>query len=284
MARGRVIVALAFAGVAAALTASLFDVVNTFAVPRAARVQHVPDGRASHGRSARSKLNSPVVRHDAGKVWPAHYVNPFEGEKLKVGGDKTKALFTALVAAFAAFSLHTADVISKATLGLPLWAGPSAGVCVMFSVAAVGAADAGTLTDFPAVFKFAVEVAIAVTGSCAFAVWASSQFSSLAVRRALSVGVCAAWMLFNPGSAVFPPSAGYCALYIDQLLAGGPLGKLSYTFGVFPCALGVMVVLLSSRLAAFVGAGPLRLVWNAKMRRERHRAAMKRIPARVFAR
>mmetsp|Transcript_43429 Transcript_43429/g.102292 ORF Transcript_43429/g.102292 Transcript_43429/m.102292 type:complete len:316 (+) Transcript_43429:90-1037(+) len=273
-ARGRLIVALAFATAAIALEAR-----HAFAVARAAGEQQVREGglRSHSRRVRRSDLKSPplVVRHQAATTiaWPkkseTEEVEILEHEKLEVGGPKTRACFTAFVAGFAALSLHTADAITKRTLGLPLWAGPSAGVCVMFAVAAVSAADQGTLTDFPGVFKFAVQVATAVTGSCAFAVFASSYFSSLAIRRALSVSICAAWMLFNPASAVFPPSAGYCALYIDQLLAGGPLGKLSYVFGVFPCALGVMVVLLSTRFATVVAAGPLRALWVKRLQRRR---------------
>lgn len=181
-------------------------------------------------------------------------------QKLSFRSEKTRGIFVAAVAACAAFALHTADAATKAMLGLPLWAGPSAGVCVMFAVAAVTAAEHGSLTDYAGVTKFGVQVALAVTGSCAFAVWACSVFPGVAARRTVAVGVAAAWMLLNPASAVFPPSAGYCALYIDQLLANGPMAQLSYTFSVFPCALGVLTVLFASRAATLLGVQPLKMM------------------------
>mmetsp|Transcript_54721 Transcript_54721/g.128027 ORF Transcript_54721/g.128027 Transcript_54721/m.128027 type:complete len:264 (+) Transcript_54721:77-868(+) len=175
-------------------------------------------------------------------------------------GAKRKAVLTAAVAAFAAFTLHAADVLTKATWGLPLWAGPSAGVCVMFAVAAVAAAEEGKLQDFASITKFALQVGVGVTGSCAFAVFVCSQLPSVVLRRTVAVGIAALWMLLNPYSAVFPPSAGYCALYIDQLLVNGPMAKLSYVFSLFPCGMGVMVVLLSTRIAAAFGVQPVRLL------------------------
>mmetsp|Transcript_43339 Transcript_43339/g.99881 ORF Transcript_43339/g.99881 Transcript_43339/m.99881 type:complete len:427 (+) Transcript_43339:61-1341(+) len=186
-------------------------------------------------------------------------------------GSKRKAFVTAGVAAFAAFALHTADVTTKALWGLPLWAGPSAGVCVMFAVAAVTAAEDGQLRDIFGITKFALQVAMGVTGSCAFAVWTCTMLPSVAARRGIAVGLAALWMILNPYSAVFPPSAGYCALYIDQLISNGPMSKLSYTFSVFPCGLGVMVVLLSTRVAAAFGVKPVRMVsdWVRRWRGSR---------------
>eukprot|EP00403_Amphidinium_massartii_P031570 CAMPEP_0178448230 /NCGR_PEP_ID=MMETSP0689_2-20121128/41863_1 /TAXON_ID=160604 /ORGANISM="Amphidinium massartii, Strain CS-259" /LENGTH=222 /DNA_ID=CAMNT_0020073381 /DNA_START=182 /DNA_END=850 /DNA_ORIENTATION=+ len=204
-----------------------------------------------------------------------------ESKKLEFDVPHTKALFTALVAGFAALALHTADSMTKASLGLPLWAGPSAGVCVMFAVAAVTAAEQGTLGDLAGTAKFGVQVALAVTGSCAFAVWACSHFSSVVMRRTVAVGVCALWMLLNPTSAVFPPSAGYCALYIDQLLSSGPMAHLSYTFSVFPCGLGVMTILLATRVATLLGSQPLRMLSKTLKQRQ---SSMVQVPVNAHAR
>jgi len=219
-------------------------------------------------RGKRSK--SPVVRDQADvkirEITPIKLDEIEAKPKLSFGSEKTKGIFIAAVAAFAAFSLHTADAATKAMWGLPLWAGPSAGVCVMFAVAAVTAAEQGNLTDYAGVTKFGLQVALAVTGSCAFAVWACTVFPSVAARRTIAVGVAAAWMLLNPVSAVFPPSAGYCALYIDQLLSNGPMAKLSYTFSVFPCALGVMVVLIASRAATVMGVKPLKMLSRSQQK------------------
>mmetsp|Transcript_74044 Transcript_74044/g.138342 ORF Transcript_74044/g.138342 Transcript_74044/m.138342 type:complete len:264 (-) Transcript_74044:94-885(-) len=228
----------------------LFGESATFAASAAIR------GSALRG----SKVPAPIVQRKQADANVQTTSVEVEQKAVFKMGAKRKAVLTALVAAFAAFTLHTADAVTKAAWGLPLWAGPSAGVCVMFAVAAVAAAEEGKIQDFAGITKFALQVGIGVTGSCAFAVFVCSFLPSVAARRTVAVGIAALWMILNPFSAVFPPSAGYCALYIDQLLANGPMARLSYTFSVFPCGVGVMVVLLSSRIAAGFGVQPVRIL------------------------
>mmetsp|Transcript_25934 Transcript_25934/g.47404 ORF Transcript_25934/g.47404 Transcript_25934/m.47404 type:complete len:264 (+) Transcript_25934:55-846(+) len=215
--------------------------------------------RASSSALRGHRAPSTIQRKQADARVETVSIEVVEDESFKMGA-KRKAVLTAAVAAFAAFTLHTADALTKASWGLPLWAGPSAGVCVMFAVAAVAAAEEGKIRDFAGVTKFALQVGIGVTGSCAFAVFVCSHLPSIALRRTVAVGIAALWMILNPYSAVFPPSAGYCALYIDQLLVKGPMAHLSYVFSLFPCGVGVMVVLLSSRIAAGFGVQPVRIL------------------------
>mmetsp|Transcript_61430 Transcript_61430/g.114032 ORF Transcript_61430/g.114032 Transcript_61430/m.114032 type:complete len:263 (-) Transcript_61430:328-1116(-) len=230
----------------------LFGGSATFAAPAALRCSR----SALRGSSAPT---TAIQRQQADARFQTTTIQVVEPQSFKMGA-KRKGVLTAAVAAFAAFTLHTADALTKASWGLPLWAGPSAGVCVMFAVAAVAAAEEGKIQDFAGITKYALQVGMGVTGSCAFAVFVCSQLPSVVLRRTVAVGIAALWMLLNPFSAVFPPSAGYCALYIDQLLVNGPMAKLSYMFSVFPCGVGVMVVLLSSRIAAGFGVQPVRLL------------------------
>jgi len=268
--RASIIVAIA-AAIAVRATSSLaFSMPTLDSVPSRRRSSWVPPRETQRVRKGPSLSTRQFTAPGQADQTPpaAEGASPPEQDQmlvphLQLKGQRSRNLFVASVAAFAAFSLHMADSISKAKLGLPLWAGPSAGVCVMFAVASVAAAEDGALEDYRSLAKFAAELALAVTGSCLFAVFTTVAFTSVATRRTLAVGFCAAWMLLNKHSAVFPPSAGYCALYIDHVLAGGPMATLGYVFSVFPCALGVMVVLAATRGAALLGTQTIMQWWPA---------------------
>mmetsp|Transcript_6420 Transcript_6420/g.14044 ORF Transcript_6420/g.14044 Transcript_6420/m.14044 type:complete len:282 (-) Transcript_6420:107-952(-) len=176
-----------------------------------------------------------------------------------VGGSTTRGLFIAAVAASAAAVLHYADRLSRILWALPLWAPPAAAACVMFAVAGVDALESDSSLDLGAVTKLGFQAVSAVAGSCCLAVFAGSCLSSVAARRAVAVAACAAWMILSPTSKVFPPSAAYSVLYIDQLILQGPFVPLSYKYAFFPCALGVLVVLYTTHLAALAGSKPLRM-------------------------
>merc|ERR1719272_1403427 len=66
--------------------------------------------------------------------------------------------------------------------------------------------------------------------------------------RAIAIAACSYVMADFPGCSYFPPLAAMCSLYADQAMSGGPLAKLAYGYTMFPCILGTLFLLYTTRL------------------------------------
>mmetsp|Transcript_24519 Transcript_24519/g.56510 ORF Transcript_24519/g.56510 Transcript_24519/m.56510 type:complete len:274 (+) Transcript_24519:51-872(+) len=182
----------------------------------------------------------------------------------RLGGARTRAMLVAAIAACSAYVLHLADIFCRSQWSLPLWLPPTAGVCIMYALDSVTAAEHMPNLDLQFQAQLAVRTVVALLGSCSLAVLIGSIFKCLVVRRVMAVAMCTAWMLLVPKSNFFPPSAAYAAIYVDHLQTKGPLAHLTYRYAAFPCALGVLIVYFSTHLLAFLAMKPLRFLTTRK--------------------
>lgn len=170
----------------------------------------------------------------------------------------TEAVLTALVAGCAIGTISTLNRISVSSFGLPLWAPPLGAVALIFAKDSVTAAKEGKCMAIAPIRKNASRIGIAVAGACLLAVFSSTFPCALSLRRGVVVAIAALWMQFFKGSAFFPPTGAFCVLWMDQVAAKGPLSSLGYTYALFPCALGTVLLLLLCRAYSALAVGPTR--------------------------
>mmetsp|Transcript_8938 Transcript_8938/g.10325 ORF Transcript_8938/g.10325 Transcript_8938/m.10325 type:complete len:100 (-) Transcript_8938:166-465(-) len=67
---------------------------------------------------------------------------------------------------------------------------------------------------------------------------------------------CAAFsMTVNPSAGYFPPAGAFCALYVEKAMSHGL--RPGIEFALFPCAIGVALLLVFTRVITFMMAHPL---------------------------
>merc|ERR1711920_505163 len=83
---------------------------------------------------------------------------------------------------------------------------------------------------------------------------------AFATCRAVAVAASASWMCAFPACIYFPPAGAFCALYVDQTIANATFSTLQYKYALFPCASGIIFLLLCTRALASVLSIPLQTV------------------------
>merc|ERR1719436_290726 len=111
---------------------------------------------------------------------------------------------------------------------------------------------------FNQIIDKALKAGSAVAVSVVLAVLVTKLLGASPLGRALAVGICSLFMSLSPISAFFPPSAAFCALYVDQAIAGGPLAALVYRYALTPCFAGTALLLIFTRVITAALAQPLR--------------------------
>lgn len=188
---------------------------------------------------------------------PARVSVAAEASASSIGGQKTQAVMTAVISAVAIYMLTLANEVTKTCVG-PLWAPPLGAIALIFGSAATAAADKGSLWSPQATLRQALQIAVALGGACTIAVALGQTLGYSALSRALSVALCSLWMAAVPVSSFFPPVGAFCVLYLDQVLANGPLAALAYKYAIFPCVTGTLFLFFATRAAALAVAPLLR--------------------------
>lgn len=180
--------------------------------------------------------------------------SPAATKQLAIGGVKTQALVSAFVAGASVFLLSALGQAIKT----PLWAPPLGAVSLIFSADAVAQAKEGKIMASSQILDKALKAGSGVAGAVLLSVLITEVLGPSPLGRALVVGVCGLFMSLSPISAYFPPAAAFCALYVDQAIAGGPLAKMVYRYAFTPCFAGTALLLIFTRVITAAIAQPLR--------------------------
>uniref|UniRef100_A0A7S4UG19 Uncharacterized protein n=1 Tax=Alexandrium monilatum TaxID=311494 RepID=A0A7S4UG19_9DINO len=181
-----------------------------------------------------------------------------------VGGARTEASLTALVAGMSVGLLCAIGQCTQKSFGLPLWAPPLGAVSLIFASEATAAARDGKIMAPAAIWQRALKAGSTVAGACIVAVLVTRVLGPSPLGRAVAVATASLWMTAFPMSGYFPPTGAFCALYVDQAIGAGALAKLGLKYALFPCGAGTVLLLVFTRLIAGVLARPLRAVQKSK--------------------
>jgi len=181
-----------------------------------------------------------------------------------VGGGRTQASLTALVAGIAVGLLCSLGQYTQKSFGLPLWAPPLGAASLIFASEATAAAQKGELASPGAVWQRSLKTGSAVVGACLITVFIAKHFGATPLARAASVILCSLYMTAMPISGYFPPCGAFCVLFVDQAISHGALEKLGYMYSLFPCGAGTVLLVLLTRIIAGFIATPLRAMGKGK--------------------
>lgn len=174
------------------------------------------------------------------------------------GGERSQGLVTALVAAFSTAAMS----LLQGFLHRTLWVPPFGAVALIFAAEAVEAAKQGTLLRRKPITDRMVKACLGVATACCCTVVAAYVFGDTPTMLRTAVMFWAAFsMTLNPGAGYFPPAGALCALYVERAVSKGALPGFEYA--LFPCATGVGLLLLFTRLFAFLVSRP---VWALRSR------------------
>jgi len=172
------------------------------------------------------------------------------------GGHHREGFFTALVAALATWAMS----LLQNFIHKPLWVPPFGAIVLMFAAEAVAAAKGGKILCRKSMWSRALRACSGVAGACLFTVGISEILgSSPTILRVTAMFFAAFSMTVNPSAGYFPPAGAFCALYVEKAVSQGL--RPGIEFALFPCALGVALLLLFTRLITFMMAHPL---WKFK--------------------
>jgi len=120
----------------------------------------------------------------------------------------------------------------------------------------VAAAKEGKIMCFKTMRNTTLKACVGVAGACLLTVLLARLLGdSPSVLRASAMFVAALSMSANPSSGYFPPAGALCALYVEKAVVKGALPGFEYA--LFPCATGVALLLVFSRVFTFMMAQPL---------------------------
>ena len=158
--------------------------------------------------------------------------------------------------------LHGAMSLLQGFLHRTLWVPPFGAVALIFAAEAVEAAKQGTLLRRKPITDRMVKACLGVATACCCTVVAAYVFGDTPTMLRTAVMFWAAFsMTLNPGAGYFPPAGALCALYVERAVSKGALPGFEYA--LFPCATGVGLLLLFTRLFAFLVSRP---VWALRSR------------------
>lgn len=161
-------------------------------------------------------------------------------ESSSVGGIKTQAVFTALVAGLAVGLLSSLGAVTQKLYGLPLWAPPLGAVALIFASEGTAAAQNGKIIAPKHIWQRALTAGTAVAGACVLSVFVTRLLGASIFGRAVAVGVSSLWMTAMPVSGYFAPAGAFCALFVDQSMTHGAFDSLGYLYALFPCGVGTV--------------------------------------------
>ncbi|CAJ1390330.1 unnamed protein product [Effrenium voratum] len=202
-------------------------------------------------RPARVTLVGPrseILTEDS--ITTGHTARQAEGKAL--GGQQAEGFFTAIVAALSTFAMSSLQHVLKRQL----WVPPFGAVALIFAADAVAAAKEGKIMCFKTMRNTTLKACVGVAGACLLTVLLARLLGdSPSVLRASAMFVAALSMSANPSSGYFPPAGALCALYVEKAVVKGALPGFEYA--LFPCATGVALLLVFSRVFTFMMAQPL---------------------------
>jgi len=184
-------------------------------------------------------------------------------KQLALGGARTEAVVTGVSAGVAIFLLCAMSEAFKVVLQAPLYVPPLGAVSLIFASDAVAQARTGKVLSAGQILDKAVKTGTAVAGACIFTVLITQLMGASPLGRALAVAGSSWWMAASPVSGFFPPAGAFCALYVDQAIAGGPVAKLLYRYAISPAFLGTALLLILNRVVVGILARPLRSLAKA---------------------
>ena len=174
------------------------------------------------------------------------------------GGERSQGLVTATVAALSTCAMS----LLQGLLHRTLWVPPFGAVALIFAAEAVEAAKQGTLLRRKPITDRMLKACLGVATACCCTVVAAYVFGDTPTMLRTAVMFWAAFsMTLNPGAGYFPPAGALCALYVERAVSKGALPGFEYA--LFPCATGVGLLLLFTRLFAFLVSRP---VWALQSR------------------
>mmetsp|Transcript_65824 Transcript_65824/g.116669 ORF Transcript_65824/g.116669 Transcript_65824/m.116669 type:complete len:243 (-) Transcript_65824:79-807(-) len=163
-----------------------------------------------------------------------------------LGGKVGEGLLVSLVAGLSVFAMSRLQL----AIHKQVWVPPFGAIVLIFATQAVQEAKQGKSLDASSMLKVAAEAIVGVAGACALTVGTARLLGgSPSVLRALAVSFASLWMTFSPAS-FFPPAGALCALFVERVVAKGPLPGFEYA--LFPCSIGVALLLISTRVLASV--------------------------------
>jgi len=221
-------------------------------------------GRFGQGLPLSSRRHLQQRSAEAGEAAPPEASEAAPPKSYSVGGGRTQASLTALVAGISVGLLCSLGQYTQKTFGLPLWAPPLGAVSLIFASEATAAAQKGEIASPGALFQRSLKTGSAVVGACLLTVFISKHFGATPLARAAAVIVCSLYMSAMPLSGYFPPCGAFCVLFVDQAIAHGAFERLGYMYSIFPSGVGTVLLVLLTRIVAGFIATPLRAVQKSK--------------------
>ncbi|CAE7453936.1 eryA [Symbiodinium natans] len=134
-----------------------------------------------------------------------------------------------------------------------IWVPPFGAVALIFAAESVAAAKQGKLICRKTVGNRALKACSGVATACVCTVALAQLCGSPTLMRTIVMFAAAYSMVLNPGADYFPPAGALCALFVEKaVVVGKPSLLPGFEYALFPCAVGVGLLLLFSRLIAFV--------------------------------
>lgn len=226
----------------------------SFAGPRRRAQQPPALGQALRWRQAGAAWRLAPVAKAAEAAAPAPVAEP--GKVL--ARENSQALFTAFVTFGAVLFVGLLNEVSMRTVRVPLWSPPEGAVALVFAGEATAAVRAGKTLSVSHIADRALTAGSAVAGACVLAVATVQLLGGNPLGRATAVAASSLWMYASPVSRPFAPVGAFCALYVDQVMAKGPLAPLLYRYALCPCLVGTALLLVATRVLAALAAAALR--------------------------
>mmetsp|Transcript_18691 Transcript_18691/g.43709 ORF Transcript_18691/g.43709 Transcript_18691/m.43709 type:complete len:265 (-) Transcript_18691:287-1081(-) len=174
------------------------------------------------------------------------------------GGPRSEGFVTATVAALSTFAMSTL----QAVLQRQLWVPPFGAVALIFAADAVAAAKEGKIMCAKTMWDKGLKACMGVATACFCTVAIANWLGSTPTMMRTTVMFSAAMsMALNPSAGYFPPAGALCALFVEKAVAKGSLPGFEYA--LFPCAIGVALLLVFSRVFMFALARPFRALTRA---------------------